>query len=174
MKLIYSIHKYDVFMFTWLVNARLHALMSKLGRYLSKTGDGHLYVAAAVYLLWLDGIQNLLLQAIALAFLIERPLYFVLKNGFRRDRPQAALQNFRSVITPSDKFSFPSGHTSAAFMMATLTGYFFPFLMIPLFAWAALVGFSRVVLGVHFPTDTLMGLVLGIGSALLSLKIIIA
>ncbi|WP_239649565.1 phosphatase PAP2 family protein [Methylocucumis oryzae] len=100
---------------------------------------------------------------------MERPLYFILKNGFRRNRPEAALKDFRSVITPADQFSFPSGHTSAAFMMATLVGYFIPSLMIPLYCWAALIAFSRVVLGVHFPTDTLMGVVLGVGTAAISL-----
>jgi len=119
-------------------------------------------------LYWSEGLSPFL-QAVLLAFAIERPVYFVLKNGLRRNRPQAALQNFRSIITPSDQFSFPSGHTSAAFMMATLLGFYCTPLTIPLYCWAALVGFSRVVLGVHFPTDTLVGAILGIGTALFSL-----
>ena len=169
MKLLYSIHKYDVFMFTWLVNARMHATLTKIGRYLSKTGDGPLYLVIAGLLYWNEGFDSRFLQAILLAFLIERPVYFVLKNTLKRNRPQAALQNFRSVITPSDKFSFPSGHTSAAFMMATLLGCYLPSLMALLYCWATLVGFSRVVLGVHFPTDILVGAILGVSTAFFSL-----
>jgi undecaprenyl-diphosphatase len=169
MKLLYAIHKYDVFFFTWLLNTRSHATLARLSRYLSKTGDGQLYVLIAILLYWHNQFDNPLLQAMLWAFLIERPIYFVLKNGFKRNRPQAALQNFRSLITPSDQFSFPSGHTSAAFMMATLLGYFFPFLLMPLYGWAALMGCSRVILGVHFPTDTLVGALLGISSALFAL-----
>ncbi|MGZ8152009.1 MAG: phosphatase PAP2 family protein [Methylovulum sp.] len=170
MKLLLSIHKYDVSMFTWLINARMHNTLSKAGRYLSKTGDGQLYILIIMLLYYAEGFTSPLLQAILVGFLLERPIYFVLKNGFKRNRPQAALQNFRSLITPSDKFSFPSGHTSAAFMMATLFSYFFPPLMVPCYCWAALVGFSRIVLGVHFPTDTLVGAMLGISTALFSLE----
>ncbi len=169
MKLLYSIHKYDVFMFTWLINAKIHGVLTKASRYVSKTGDGQLYLFIAGLLYWHDGYDSPFLRAVLLSFLIERPVYFVLKNGLKRNRPQAALKNFRSIITPSDKFSFPSGHTSAAFMMATLLGYYLPALMIPLYCWAALVGFSRVVLGVHFPTDTLVGVILGVSTALFSM-----
>jgi len=169
MKLLLSIHKCDVFMFTWLVNAKIHGHLARICKCLSKTGDGQLYTLVILITLIFQGFDSPFFQAMLLAFLFERPTYFILKNGFKRNRPEAALKNFRSVITPSDKFSFPSGHTSAAFMMATVITYFFPLLMFPLFLWASLVGFSRVVLGVHFPTDTLMGVVLGVSTALLSL-----
>lgn len=177
MKLLYSIHKYDVFMFTWLVNVKLHTPLTRASRYLSKTADGPLYVLFAVLLYKYQGINSSFLHAILLAFLIERPVYFVLKNSFKRNRPEAALENFVSVIIPSDKFSFPSGHTSAAFMMATLVSYFSqPFVdssfIFLLFAWATSIGFSRIILGVHFPTDTLMGAVLGVSVALFILKVL--
>ena len=168
MKLLYSIHKYDVSLFIWLINTRMHGSLTQLSRIWSKTGDGPLYalIIAIVY-----GYQgySAYLQAILLAFLIERFIYFVVKNSLKRNRPEAALKNFRSIITPSDQFSFPSGHTSAAFMMATLLSFHFPSLLIPLYCWATLVGCSRVVLGVHFPTDILVGSILGIGTALFSL-----
>lgn len=169
MKLLYSIHKYDVFMFTWLINAKMYNALTKISRYLSKTGDGPLYLVIIGLLYWHSGIESPCLKAVLLAFLIERPVYFVLKNSLKRNRPEAALINFHSIITPSDQFSFPSGHTSAAFMMATLIGYYFPPLIIPLYCWATLIGCSRIVLGVHFPTDILVGVLLGFSTALFSL-----
>ncbi|MCX7098911.1 MAG: phosphatase PAP2 family protein [Methylococcales bacterium] len=169
MKLLYSIHKYDVFMFSWLINTRMHGSLSQLSRYLSKTGDGQLYVLVALLIFLQQGFDSPCLQSLLLAFLIERPVYFVLKNSLKRNRPSAALKNFRSVITPSDQFSFPSGHTSAAFMMATLLGFYYPPLLLPLYVWALLVGGSRVVLGVHFPSDILVGVILGVSVALFSL-----
>ena len=173
MKLMYSIHQFDVRMFICLNNSTAHASLVRLCRMLSRSGDGLLYLLLAAWLYWDRGAGDLLLQTLLVAFALERPVYFVLKNGFKRNRPQQAIQNFHSVITPSDQFSFPSGHTSAAFMVATLLAYFFPGLTMGLYCWALLVGFSRVVLGVHFPTDTLMGMVLGVGCAIFSLNFIL-
>jgi undecaprenyl-diphosphatase len=166
MKLLYSIHKYDLSVFTWLMNGRLLNMTTTVCRYLSKTGDGQFYPLVVILLCWSgDGFDSQLFQVALLAFAIERPVYFILKNSFKRDRPEAALTNFHSFIKPSDQFSFPSGHTSAAFMMATLVSNLMPSLVIPLYFWASLVGFSRVLLGVHFPTDTLVGASMGMAIA---------
>jgi len=96
------------------------------------------------------------------AFIIERAIYYVLKKNLKRRRPPAAIPGFRSLVTPSDEFSFPSGHTSGAFLFTTLCLLWFGVVALPLYFWASLVGLSRVLLGVHFPGDILAGAVIGI------------
>jgi len=160
-------------MFLGLNGSGMDPGLARCCRLISRTGDGFLYVILAGWLYLRHGSEDQLLQAMFLAFIVERPVYFVLKNGFKRNRPQQAIKGFHSVITPSDQFSFPSGHTSAAFMVATLVGYFMPALLAPLVIWALLVAFSRVALGVHFSTDTLMGMASGVSTAFLSLNYIL-
>jgi undecaprenyl-diphosphatase len=169
-KLLATIHRYDVSMFSWVMARKHRALFTRISRWISFTGDGYLYLAFG-FLLFLDASpeSRLLLTCALTAFAIERPVYFILKNGLKRNRPQDALRDFRSFIMPSDRFSFPSGHTSAAFLMATLLAGFYPSLAPLAFAWAAGVGLSRIFLGVHFPTDVLVGLTIGSGIALSAL-----
>lgn len=169
MKLMQTIHSYDVSVFTWVMRRKSQKLLVRCARAISSTGNGPLYALLALGLWWTGGAAAMhLLACMAVALLIERPSYFILKNACKRDRPPEAL-NIKSFIVPSDRFSFPSGHTSAAFLMAVLWGWYVPLLLPTLMVWAALVGVSRVVLGVHFPTDTLIGALMGVSVALLSL-----
>lgn len=170
MKLLDTLQRYDTLVFTRLLKIRLHEPLRRIFQPISKTGDGHAYPIAVLAVAGEAGLQHGFVQAVLMAFLFERPLYFLLKNTLKRNRPQQALRNFKSFIVPHDKFSFPSGHTSAAFLMATLAAAFWPMLLIPMFLWAAGVGFSRVLLGVHFPSDVVVGATMGMSMATLSLQ----
>ena len=170
MKLLQTIHLFDLRTFDWCLRRKHRDFLIDMARIVSHSADGFLYLAVGVVLGVLG--QWTLFTVLALAFCIERVLYFFLKNRLRRNRPPQAIPGFKSVIEPSDQFSFPSGHTSAAFLFAIIIGATVPILLPFLLAWAVTVGLARVILGVHFPTDTLAGAIHGAGIAWLSLSIV--
>ncbi|MFK8042982.1 phosphatase PAP2 family protein [Congregibacter sp.] len=134
----------------------------------SKSADGHLYfiVGGALALSLESGTE--FVSHMLVAFVIERGLYCSLKNSLKRRRPAAALPGFHSHIVASDEFSFPSGHTCAAFLFVTLLVSQYGFWLLPLYIWSSCVAMSRVYLGVHFPTDTVVGAALGSSIALIT------
>lgn len=172
MKLLEDLHNYDVITFSWCLRRRHRQPLTLISRWVSKTADGHLYILAGLGLLLAQAYP--LFMLVLVAFATERGCYYVLKSHFRRNRPPQAIPGFQSVVQPADQFSFPSGHTSAAFLMATLLQYLLPGAGWILYPWACTVGMSRVLLGVHFPTDTVAGALLGYSIALLSITLMAA
>jgi undecaprenyl-diphosphatase len=78
----------------------------------------------------------------------------------RPDRRATQVPTARHVRMPSSA-SFPSGHTAAAFAFATAVGHELPGAAVPLRALAALVGYSRIHTGVHYPADVIAGALIG-------------
>jgi len=95
-----------------------------------------------------------------------------LKYAINRERPYNTYP-FIQQVTPGGGPSFPSGHTSTAFSLATSVSLACPkwYVIAPSFLWAGAVGYSRMDLGVHYPSDVLAGAVIGSGSAFLSFKL---
>lgn len=92
-----------------------------------------------------------------------------LKLAVNRKRPFVKYPNDIIQRTHVGKYSFPSGHTSNAFAAATTLTLSSKkwYVAVPSYAYACLVGYSRMRLGVHFPSDVLGGMVIGIGASLL-------
>ena len=173
MNVIRSIHRCDVTIFMWVASRKAQDQLVRIAKVISRTANGPLYLALMIWLAVSNQAGDAgFLSCLILGFLLERPLYFVLKNLFKRSRPYVAL-NTQNFITPGDRFSFPSGHTSAAFLVATMISSFHPGLTPWVMFWATTVAMARVVLGVHFPTDTLIGALMGSGLAFISMEILL-
>lgn len=145
--------------FSWCQQRRHRDLLVVISRLVSHSADGYWYVLLGL-VAWQQGYNQFVALGV-LAYIAERTCYFVIKKSVKRNRPPDTLPNFQSIIQAHDKFSFPSGHTSAAFLMATLLALYLPWTAWIMYPWACCVGWSRVMLGVHFPGDTLAGAAMG-------------
>ena len=167
--IVQAIHRWDVSTFLK-VNKRLRdKYWLKAAETLSHTADGWGYLLIPlVLMMWSPQQGKMFFVVSAVAFLIERSIYFTLKNSLKRRRPPQAIPGFKSFIIASDEFSFPSGHTSGAFLMVTLACIYISPLLAIAYIWAMCIGACRIILGVHFPTDTAMGAIMGSSVAILT------
>ena len=168
-----AVSRLDLKFFQAIFNFHRDTILPVIFRIISFIGDGWFY---GLYLLYLYLSKTELfkpaLYVVLIAFALELPIYCLLKNTIRRVRPFNAHNEVENMVYPLDEFSFPSGHTSAAFLVATVIAYFTPFLAIPLFIFAFLVGMSRIYLGVHYPSDILGGIIFGTGMAKVAILIV--
>lgn len=93
-------------------------------------------------------------------------LVAALKDSVDRPRPEHSDPAIEAAVATPGSPSFPSGHTATAFAAAAVVGAIYPRLRWPLYTLAALVGVSRIYLGVHFALDVAAGAILGISIGL--------
>ena len=96
-----------------------------------------------------------------------------MKYTFDRQRPYEKYPNLIHPVSTEPDPSFPSGHTAAAFSLATSLSITYPkwYVIAPSALWACGVGYSRINQGVHYPSDVLAGAVIGTGCAFLNIYI---
>jgi undecaprenyl-diphosphatase len=135
----------------------------------TRLGDGWLWLAVAFAFFDGAGRWHRVVSAAALAAGVANLLLVVMKRKFRRRRPcglhphpafSVEASPFLRYI-PSDRFSFPSGHSANAFAVATVLALTFPWAAPAAVALAASVAASRLVLGLHFLSDVVAGSILG-------------
>ena len=120
-------------------------------------------IVSIVIFLWLKRMRGLaLVLATALAVSISDFLGATLKELIARDRPCHVLSHVIDIANCSNSFSFPSNHAVNSFTFATIVTLAYKNLTFLLYVSALLVGYSRIYLGVHYPTDVLSGALLGI------------
>ena len=134
---------------------------------ISTTGNaGAIWIALAIGLLF---FQKTRLAGLTVSLSLVLSAIFcnlTLKPAVERLRPCDISDRVSEIIVCPSDFSFPSGHTSAAFAAATAIMFFYPKYGLLALLLAAIIAFSRLYLFVHFPTDILFGILLGTTCAL--------
>ncbi len=138
----------------------------------SRLGDGLVWYVLILTLPLLYGAPALR-PALVMAFTgaLGVVLYTLLKRLFVRERPFIAHSGIAPGAAPLDRYSFPSGHTMHAVSFAWQASVCFPELGWVLWPLTGLIAASRVVLGLHYPSDVLAGAALGAALAELGLSL---
>jgi len=129
----------------------------------TRLGDGWIWCSLGVVLVLFGGPQRYAAVASATAAAIAGIMLFsVIKKVSRRQRPCEIERHCWSRILPPDQFSFPSGHSIVAFAVAVSVAHFYPALGGALLFMAVSVAVSRVILGMHYVSDVLVGSMIGV------------
>jgi undecaprenyl-diphosphatase len=128
----------------------------------TRFGDGPGWAAVGVGLVAAGSHGRAAAAAATVAALAASGVFMALKRRFRRPRPCDVAPHPLFDVRPPDAFSFPSGHTMNACAIATVLALSFPPLLPALAFLAASIGASRVVLGLHYPSDVGAGAMLGV------------
>ena len=164
---------FDLPILDWIAEHLYCGFLDKVMPLITLLGDaGIFWIAIAVVLLFFPKTRKMGLSMGAALLLGVVICNIIMKPAFARIRPyDYQLEHFGKTIqllvsTPHD-FSFPSGHTIASFEAATAICIHNKKWGIPALVLACLIAFSRLYLYVHYPTDVLASVVLGIGFAFL-------
>lgn len=142
-------------------------------RMISRLGDGVFWYVLMLAILatqQVDGIKPVL--HMLAAGLTGTVIYKWLKQKTLRPRPYQVRQDVFMSGKPLDHFSFPSGHTLHAVAFGLVALFYYPLLAFVIMPFMVMIGISRVVLGLHYPSDVLAGACIGYAISLASINLV--
>jgi len=150
-----------------------HAWVRVLFKTASRLGDGVIWYALMLVLPLIYGSQGMKVALVMLGTsAVNLATYKFLKRTFVRERPFIRHAGISLAQAPLDRYSFPSGHTLHAVAFTWQACAAFPELGFALIPLAAAIAASRVILGLHYPTDVVVGALLGVISGSLGAALI--
>ena len=147
--------------------------LTRFFRVISRLGDGVFWYALIALIAVFGGARGVhaALHMIGVG-IVAAAMYRTLKRWTRRPRPFRMHADITAYLAPLDEFSFPSGHTLHAVSFTFVALAYFPGLAPLLLPFTLLVALSRVVLGLHYPSDVLAAILIGSGLGTLSLWLV--
>lgn len=139
-----------------------YRLIRNYFRLISRLGDGLFWYILMLGIFMVKGVDGITaVTHMAFAGLTGTLVYKWLKGKTLRPRPYEVHQDIWLTGTPLDKFSFPSGHTLHSVVFSLVAATYYPQLAFILVPFTTMIGLSRVVLGLHYPSDVIAGALLG-------------
>jgi undecaprenyl-diphosphatase len=150
----------------WVVDHRV-GVLDLLFEALSYMGSfGLVWLVLALAISGFSWSRPWLWTRVGVAVLLAESVSGALKEWIERDRPPLADPDPEPIVRLPDTYSFPSGHATVSFACATVLALAVPRLRYPLYALAALISWSRVYVGVHYPLDVVAGAAIGVALAI--------
>ncbi len=141
---------------------------------ISRLGNGVFWYVLMLSLPLFYGVDAILVVLqMSFAGLSGTLVYLYLKKRTKRPRPYAVSGSIELGAKPLDQYSFPSGHTLHAVGFSTVLCYYYPEFIVFLVPVSILIAVSRMILGLHYPSDVLVGAGIGFLTATVILSLFI-
>jgi undecaprenyl-diphosphatase len=163
MKIISLIQNFDNIILLYIKNNMHGYIMDRAMVIITSLGNsGFIWIVIAVLLMSDKKYRNIGFMALGALILSTVLGEGILKHIVQRIRPSADMPAVNLLILKPLSYSFPSGHTTSSFAVAGVLVKYFKDYALEFFSLASLIAFSRLYLYVHYPTDVLAGIILGL------------
>jgi undecaprenyl-diphosphatase len=174
-----GIHNQNINLF-YMINGMDNTVFDFIMPLITNFGSIIAWVVICGLLFVFGGVKGKKVAVLGLiALFVSNAIVYLLKFIIAEPRPFLTLPNVDLLVYENGSYSFPSGHTASSFAAAVVIGLKYKFnfrgknygLIYPLLAFAGVIGFSRIYIGVHYPLDVAFGALIGILSSLIVLKL---
>ena len=157
----------------WMHRAAARAWVVRFLDAVSHIGDGWLWYAVIVCLPWAGGASGASASVRMIAVgIVDLVVYKIVKRWIARPRPYRTCPGIRACGRSLDEFSFPSGHTLHSVAFSLILTVYYPMFALVVWPLTALIAVSRIVLGLHYPSDVIVGALIGAITAAVSFNLL--
>ncbi|EJO5346315.1 phosphatase PAP2 family protein [Clostridium botulinum] len=156
----------DIYILDFIHRNIANNLLDKIMIFITTLGNlGIIWIVISILLILSKKYRKIGILCISSLVLTSLIGEVVLKNLVQRARPFTAIEGINLLVKAPKSFSFPSGHTASSFAVAVVIGKTLKKFKVPVYILAISIAFSRLYLYVHYPSDVLVGALIGIISA---------